>query len=159
MRKYFISVVAIASSAIISCQQSQPSNTQVQQTTNAADVKVPLKVSLLNRGTWTKAIGESCIIADLSKLGKSDMDITPRILKELKITVKNAKGEIVGIGNLQDPKIVKDGCAFKSSVNVSESPAYSVSIGKVEATFSLEEIKKGEVSLPISDEELNGMIK
>ena len=39
MRKYFLPVMAIASSVIISCQQSPPSTIQVLKTTNAAATK------------------------------------------------------------------------------------------------------------------------
>lgn len=160
MRKLTSIILAGALVTVSGCTSLQQSSPKTVP--SDAAVNVPLNVALLVKGGWDQPIGGSCEIADLSKIS-SDPIITPRILKELKITVKNAKGEIVGIGNLEKPKIVKDGslraCAFKSSVNVLESPAYSVSVGKVEATFSLEEIKKGEVSLPIADEELNGMIK
>jgi len=43
MRKYFIPVVAIATSVMISCQQSQPSTTQVQQPTPTPPVVAPTK--------------------------------------------------------------------------------------------------------------------
>ena len=160
MSKLTSIIIAAALVSVSGCTTPQQSPTKT--VAPVAVVNVPLNVALLVKGGWDQAIGGRCEIADLSKIS-SDPIITPRILKELKITVKNAKGEIVGIGNLEEPKIVKDGslrsCAFKSSANVSESPAYSVSIGKIEATFSLEEIKKGEVSLQTTNEELKGMIK
>lgn len=100
MRKYFLPVVAMLCVTVFTSCTQNPTQTAGSITSSQnAVVNVPMNVALLVKGDWDQPIEGRCEIADVSKIS-SDPIITPRILKELKVTVKNAKGEIVGMGNL-----------------------------------------------------------
>jgi hypothetical protein len=82
----------------------------------------------------------------------------------LKVTVKNAKGEVLALGNLGDARsVIAEGysyswCTFPFTLSVPASDFYTVSVGKLEQSFQTGEVREGKVSLYTDSEGVKSLI-
>lgn len=145
---------------------SQAPQVSQQQASPSGQANIPLKGNLIVKGQWNLPEGQPCEIANVDNvlMGK-DPYLNAAIQRDLKVTVKNSKSEVVALGTLGDARTVKgegetsSSCAFPITVdNVPISDFYTVSIGSIEQTLAKKEIEQGEVRIYTEDEALVKLI-
>ena len=86
-------------------------------------------------------------------MGK-DSYLNSAIQRDLKVTVKNSRSEVVALGTLGDERTLKgegetsSNCAFPITVdNVPISDFYTISVGSIEQTLAKKDVEQGKVRI------------
>ncbi|MFN5856350.1 MAG: hypothetical protein ACK456_10705 [Pseudanabaenaceae cyanobacterium] len=114
-----------------------------------------LKGNLIVRGSWNLSEGSPCEIVNVDNALKGrDPSLNAAIQRDLKVTVKNSKGEVVALGNLGEARTIKDkearysNCAFPITVDsVPISDFYTISVGNIEQTLAKKDVEQNEMRI------------
>ncbi len=140
---FFIALIGSLFNLIGCSQSSQTESKQPSLTFNGA---------LVVKGSWNSNAGEPCIIAgDINYILKTkEASLNKIIQRDLKVTIKNSKNEVIALGNLQDAIAIKakdeasNWCSFPIKIeNISTSDFYTVSVGKLEQSFTKADLLAG----------------
>ena len=163
MKKYWC-ITIIATELLLGC--SNPSLQQSSEKVSSTQATLSLKGALVAKGIWNTPPGQPCKILDVENVLKGkDADLNKVIQRDLKVTVKNAKNEIVALGQLGEAQAIKakdesfSWCAFPIDVTgIPLSDFYTISIGKLEQSFQKTEIEQGESYLYTDHAAIKSMI-
>ncbi|MBD2472644.1 hypothetical protein [Nostoc sp. FACHB-145] len=166
--KTFLTVMLIET--LFGCTQASPTQKTEQNFTPQNSTNLPSTLSfkggLVIKGDWTKPVGHPCGVLDVKNaaIKGTDAYLNPAIQK-LKVVVKNAKSEVVALGQPNDGQLIKlnnqavNYCLYPVTItNVPSSEFYTVIIGKLEQTFSKEEIQKGDSYIITDNDTIVNMI-
>jgi hypothetical protein len=155
-------IIFLCLGLVSGCSQA-PQISQQQVSSPATDqANLPLKGNLIVKGQWNLPEGQPCTIANVDNVLKGkDPYLNAAIQRDLKVTVKNSKNEVVALGSLGDARTVKDegstssNCAFPITVNnVPISDFYTISVGNIEQTVAKQDVEQGEVRIHTENDAL-----
>jgi hypothetical protein len=137
------------------CSQAPQISQKQASPTATNQANFPLKGNLIVKGQWNLPGGQPCTIANVDNVLKGkDPYLNAAIQRDLKVTVKNSKSEVVALGSLGDARTVKDegatsrNCAFPITVdNVPISDFYTISVGNIEQTLAKKDVEQNEVRI------------
>ena len=137
------------------CSQSPQTSKEQASSDALSQVTLPLKGNLIVRGEWNLSEGQPCTITNLKNVGTGkDPYLNAAIQRDLKVTVKNSKSEVVALGTLGDAQTVKGegatstNCAFPITVdNVPISDFYTISVQNIEQTVAKKDVERGDVHI------------
>jgi hypothetical protein len=148
-------IIFLCLGLVSGCSQAPQISKEQASSTASSQATLPLKGNLISKGRWNLPEGQPCKIANVDniRMGK-DPYLNAAIQRDLKVTVKNSKSEVVALGSLGDARTVKgeeassSNCAFPITVNnVPISDFYTISIGNIEQTLAKKDVEQGEVRI------------